>query len=190
MMLVRVHALPTLTSPAALADQTVVVVDVLRATTTMLCALQAGAVAIRPCLEVEEARALSASLAEATVLGGERGGQRIRGFALGNSPLEYTPETVGGRTVVMTTTNGTRALQTCRQAQRVVIGAFVNLSQIAEAIRAAPRITVLCAGTDQQVTREDVLFAGAVVSRLQQSNASWELNDEAELAVAAWHQLT
>src|SRR3954447_24007137 len=123
---VFVHLLPALVEPETLRDQTVVVVDVLRATTTIVHALAAGARAVVPCLEVEEARQRAANLpAGSAVLGGERQGLRIEGFDLGNSPTEYTPERVAGKTVVFTTTNGTRAMLHARGARRVVLGSLV-----------------------------------------------------------------
>src|SRR5438132_9688378 len=123
------HFLPTLMDPDELRDGTAVVIDVLRASTTICHALAAGAREVIPCLEVEEARRVAAdNSGSRPMLGGEREGVRIEGFDLGNSPGEYRPDTVGGRTVVFTTTNGTRAMLGCRSARRVLIGSFVNFS--------------------------------------------------------------
>jgi 2-phosphosulfolactate phosphatase len=164
--------------------------------------LAAGAKAVVPCLEVDEARQAAAKYpAGQAVLGGERGGLRIEGFDLGNSPSEYTPETVGGRTVVFTTTNGTRALRQCRQASRVLTGALVNLSavcrELAKPLAAGDDAHLLCAGTRGEVTGEDALLAGAVVHRLKAAGnspggpaTSLVLNDQACLAELAWHALT
>lgn len=184
--------LPSLTSPEALADHTVVVIDVLRATTTITHALAAGANEVIPSADIDEARTLAANYAPGEVrLGGERGGVKVEGFDLGNSPAEYNADTVGGRTVVFTTTNGTRAMEFCRQAQTVLIGAFVNLAAVCESLKTAQNIHLLCSGTEQKVTREDVLLAGAIADRLTaRSDAPWELNDEARLAAAAWRQVT
>lgn len=163
----NVHFLPTLTTPEALSGSTVVVIDVLRATTTIATALAAGAKEIVPCLEIDEARQIAAGFPSGTaLLGGERGGKRIAGFDLGNSPAEYTPQRVSGKTVVITTTNGTKALQTCLQASAVWLGALVNLRPVVERIAAAPRIDILCAGTDGQISHEDVLTAGLFVHRI------------------------
>src|SRR5687768_3032349 len=118
-----VHFLPELTSPEELAGGVVVVIDVLRASTTITYALAAGARELIPCLEIDDARAAATKLPPAqVVLGGERQGLPIAGFDLGNSPRDYTPERVGGKTVVFTTTNGTKAMLQCRQAARVLIG--------------------------------------------------------------------
>lgn len=185
------HLLPALVDPAALRGATVVVIDCLRATTTMIHALDAGARDLRPTLEVDEARRLAAELPPGeSVLGGERGGLRIDGFQLGNSPTEYRPEVVAGRTVVFTTTNGTHALLHARQGRRVLIGALVNRAAVARACvePAGQPIHLLCAGTRGEVTREDTLTAGAIIARLLEGRGegAWDLNDEARLALAAW----
>src|SRR5438132_10850132 len=106
----------------------VVVIDVLRAAPTIFQALAAGATEVVPCLEVEEAKKIAVQIARSAILGGERGGKQIPDFDLGNSPAEYTPERVAGKTVVFTTTNGTRAMLRCEAARRVLIAAFTNLS--------------------------------------------------------------
>jgi 2-phosphosulfolactate phosphatase len=206
---IEVYLLPSLVEPEQLAGRAVVVVDVLRATTTIVQALSAGATQVVPCLEVEEARRTAKVVGAAAVLGGERAGGKIAGFDLGNSPLEYTPQSVGGKILVMTTTNGTRAMDRCRQARRVLIGAFVNLSAICRELAAESQIAIVCAGTDAQVTREDTLFAGAVVDELTRVlplpvgegrgegsalplllGEGWGegllLNDQAEIAADAW----
>jgi 2-phosphosulfolactate phosphatase len=178
----RVHLLPELVEPADLAGRTVVVIDVLRATTTICHALAAGANCVVPCLEIDDARRKAREIGASVVLGGERRGLRIEGFDLGNSPTEYTPASVGGRTVVFTTTNGTKAMLRAHEAANILLGAFVNLSAIVEAIREHDRVDLLCAGTFGRVTAEDALFAGAVVERM----ASEELNDQARLVRDAW----
>ena len=119
------YFLPTLVGPGELDGETAVVIDLLRASTTICHALAAGATAVVPCLEVEEAKRIDAMLPPGkAILGGEREGVRIPGFDLGNSPDEFRPDTVGGRTVVFTTTNGTRAMNECRRAAQVFIGSL------------------------------------------------------------------
>ncbi|MFM8414200.1 MAG: 2-phosphosulfolactate phosphatase [Planctomycetota bacterium] len=157
------HRMP----PGATAGGIAVVIDVLRASTTMATALAHGATAVVPCRSIDEARA--AARDSRALLGGERGGVRIAGFDLGNSPLEYTAERVAGRSIVITTTNGTAALAACSDAAEVLVGAVVNRSAVASAARrlAAARgsaaIHLVCAGTDGHVTDEDVLAAGAML---------------------------
>ncbi|MBI2825283.1 MAG: 2-phosphosulfolactate phosphatase [Planctomycetia bacterium] len=192
---IHVHFLPHLVSPDALAGGTVVVIDVLRATTTITTALAAGASRVIPCREVDEARRVAAALPSGEVLlGGERGGLPIEGFDLGNSPSDYTPDRIAGRTLVFTTTNGTRALERCRQAKRVLLGAFVNLRAVARCLRSTDHVRLLCAGTEGEITREDVLAAGAIAHRLVTPDApltagAWsrcELDDQARIALDAW----
>ena len=189
MLTLHTHFLPQLVEPQALAGAAVVVIDVLRATTTIVHALAAGAREVRPCLEIDEARQLAASYpAGETVLGGERQGVRIEGFDLGNSPTEYTPERVRGRTVVFTTTNGTRAMMRCREARRVLVGALVNRRAVAAALAGEDQVHCVCAGTHGEITREDVLLAGSLAELLTAAGngADWTLNDEARLALDAW----
>ena len=190
---IDVFLLPSLAESEQLAGRTCVVIDVLRATTTIVHALAAGATQVVPCLEVDEARQRAAEIGSAAVLGGERSGGKIAGFDLGNSPAEYTPQSVGGKTLVFTTTNGTRALTRCKGAKRVLIGAFVNFSAICGEIADADQIALLCGGTDGEVTREDALLAGAIVCELAASGgrelpekSRYALNDQAELAADAW----
>ena len=156
----------------------------MRATTTICHALSAGATAVVPCLEIDEARAKAGRVSGLVALGGERQGLRIEGFDLGNSPSEYTPETVGGRTVVFTTTNGTRAMHRAAQAAEILIGAFVNRRALVRELRNRKRVDLLCAGTHGAITAEDCLLAGAVVEGL--ADGPVELNDQARLARDAW----
>lgn len=183
----RVHNLPRLVAEEELFGSIVVVIDLLRSTSTICQALAAGAIEVVPFLEIEEALAAAAQDRANVVLGGERGGKRIDGFDLGNSPSEYTPQTVGGRRVFLTTTNGTRALHHARRGRRVVVGALVNLSAVVESIRNEPRIDMLCAGTDDEESREDILTAGAIVDKLVAGDRSaWQLDDAAKASLAQW----
>lgn len=190
---IQVHMLPLLTNREELAGGTVVVIDILRATTTICYALAAGAREIIPCVDIDEARELRNSLGDdSAVLGGERGGVKVEGFDLGNSPSEYTPATVADRSIVFTTTNGTAAMKYCQDANEVLIGAFVNLSAICSALAGAENIHFLCAGTAHKITREDVLFAGAAIDLLLSAEGdealgeSLSMNDQANLALDAW----
>lgn len=189
------HLEPALCQPHELAGAVVVVIDVLRATTTMIYALAAGASEIRPCVTVEQARELAAGYAPGTaLLGGERQGVRIEGFDLGNSPAEYSAAIVRGKTILFTTTNGTRALDHARQARCIVAAGFVNAQAVVDRLqKTTDEVHLLCAGTDRRPTREDVLLAGLVVSRLLENQTAGGVeadlgNDEAALALAAWRQ--
>jgi 2-phosphosulfolactate phosphatase len=163
-----------------------VVFDVLRATSTFVTALHHGAKAIIPVSEIAEAVAIRKSQ-PGVLLGGERNGVKIRvaqkwdrhlacpeqagslshneiDFDLGNSPREYTPEKVRGKTIVSTTTNGTRALRACMNAQTVLATSFLNLTATAEFLRRERIETILliCAGTGENQADEDILAAGAL----------------------------
>jgi 2-phosphosulfolactate phosphatase len=171
-------------------ENTCVVIDVLRATTTIVYALAADARAVIPCLTIDDAHAAASKVLSGTaILAGERGGLMIPGFHLGNSPAEFVREKVAERIVVLTTTNGTRAVAQARQAGTVLFGAFVNLSAICKQLdQDTGEVDLICAGTDGHVTREDVLLAGAIVDRLC-ARDHWRPNDEALIARAAWQQI-
>src|SRR6266851_4504996 len=151
---VRVHLLPQLAPPGNLRGGVAVVIDVLRATTTIIHALAAGCEAVRPCAEVEEAKALADGMrAGRVLLAGERGGRPLPGFDLGNSPGEYVPKICRGTTLVLTTTNGTLALLRAAEAERVLIAGFVNYSAVCEQLRQDLRpLHIVCAGTEGEIT--------------------------------------
>jgi 2-phosphosulfolactate phosphatase len=186
---VQVYLLPDLVPGGRLAGGLAVVLDVLRATTTIIHALAAGCTAVRPCAEVEEARELAGQMrAGRVLLGGERGGVALPGFDLGNSPREYTAKVCRGSTLVLTTTNGTRALLRAAAAGRVLLGAFVNFSAVCEQIKQDARpVHIVCAGTDGQVSLEDTLLAGALVDFLRDV-VEVDLNDSARLAWDCFEQ--
>jgi 2-phosphosulfolactate phosphatase len=187
-----VHNLPTHVAAADLAESTVIVIDMLRATSTICYALAAGAKCVVPLLEIEETLQLGQQLGrEYVVLGGERSGKIIEGFDLGNSPREYTPQRVLGKMVLFTTTNGTRALAHASEANRVLVGSVVNRATVAAAAMDATRVDILCSGTDGEVTGEDILAAGAIADQvLRDSTAGyWDLNEPAQLAQQEWQKI-
>ncbi|MEW4530539.1 2-phosphosulfolactate phosphatase [Maioricimonas sp. JC845] len=160
--------LPAFLDTETLPGSTAVMIDVLRASTTIVHALAHGAAGVVPRESVEQARQAAAAMPPGTVLlGGERGGEQIAGFDLGNSPLAYTPEVVTGKTIVFTTTNGTRALEKCAGAEQVFVGSFVNRAALLRVLRADGRpVHLVCAGTNGHLTAEDILFAGSVAAGL------------------------
>lgn len=184
----NVYALPRLVDPVELAGGTVVVIDVLRASTTIVTALEAGAKEVIPCLEVDEARSVARQLPDGdAVLGGERKGLPIDGFELANSPGEYVSGRVGGKVLVFTTSNGTRAINHARQADRVLIGGFVNASAVFDELVDQEQIHLLCAGTNGQMGHDDVLFAGMMVERLQRRGGLlYQQNAQAMTARETW----
>lgn len=173
--------------PLSLRGRSAVVIDVLRASTTITHALAHGASAVIPTEQVEQAWEVAKELpVEDRLLGGERESVTIEGFDLDNSPFSYTPERVTGKTVIFTTTNGTFALQKCSQAERILIGSFTNLSAIVESLISFQLpVHLVCAGTNRQLTAEDILFAGAVADRLlTESEGQFELSSvESQMAV-------
>jgi 2-phosphosulfolactate phosphatase len=170
-----------------LAGRTAVVVDVLRATTTITAALAAGAEAVVPFSDLDECRAYREK-EPAVLLGGERGGVRPPGFDLGNSPLEYTPERVAGRRIAYTTTNGTRALAACRGAEEVLLGALVNRRAVAQKLAAAGRdATIMCAGKRGGPNLEDTYCAGAIIYVLESlATDGVDLSDRSRIARAVF----
>lgn len=185
---ISVHLRPDWIPPGALRGGVAVVIDVLRASTVMIQALAAGCTTIRPCLEIDEARRTAAAFPAGTaLLAGERRGSPIEGFDLGNSPSEFTPEQCRGRTLIMTTSNGTRALLACLEADRILIGAFTNRQAVLDALQREERpIHLVASGTDHSVSLEDTLLAGALAEALTQDDAPEWLDDSAQLAVSAW----
>jgi 2-phosphosulfolactate phosphatase len=160
-----------------------VVIDVIRATSTMCQALHAGYERVYCTAEIEEARGLRSRLGEG-VLGGERNAVRIPGFDLGNSPAEYLVPRAA--TVVLSTTNGTRAvLAAAERCERVLVASLLNLGAVVEAVRAVgDDAIVVCAGVQGTFTLDDAYVAGRIVELL-----GWERTDAAEAAarlVGSW----
>src|SRR3954467_2405276 len=187
----NVYNLPSHVEERELAGGTAVVIDVLRATSTICQALAAGAREVVPFVTIEDALAAAEKVGRANVvLGGERRGVLIPGFDLGNSPSEYTPAAVGGRAVYLTTTNGTRALQHARFAKQILAASFLNLASVVASLLVATRVDVICAGTDGFETSEDILLAGAIVDNLAGKRADhWITNDKAQAARKTWQEL-
>lgn len=146
----------------------VIVIDTLRATSVIAVALSEGALCVIPVMEVEEAVRLYRNLGEdRTLLCGERDGNPISGFHLGNSPSEYGERAVQGKTLVMTTTNGTRAIHAASGAAVLALGCMLNASAVAaDAAASGLDVTLVCAGTRGRFTLEDVLTAGAIINEL------------------------
>ena len=163
-----------------------IVIDVLRATSVMTTALHNGAVSVVTCREVDEARRLSGAMRPPPLLCGERGCKPIDGFDLGNSPAEYTRDRVQDRTLVLTTTNGTRAIAAVEQVDQVLIGSFLNLSAVVDRLGDCRHVHLVCAGTEGQITLEDVLLAGALIWRCQRVHHGEPDDDDSVLALQLW----
>lgn len=184
-MRVTVAFTPDLLPPGLmLSEECVVVIDVLRASTTIVAALLAGAREVIPVDDVQDAVESAGRLGkERTLLAGERNGIRINGFDLGNSPLEYTPEVVAGKTILMTTTNGTRAFRAASAAHTVVCGSLINAAGIAEFCEEQDRnVTLLCAGTNGRFSMDDAIAAGGIVNAFRGRGMTFQTDDSTETA--------
>jgi 2-phosphosulfolactate phosphatase len=181
---------PTGLSPAEVHGRTVFVVDILRATTAMCAAMNHGAKAMIPVASTEEALRLAETIGKTGVLlAGERECLRIPGFHLGNSPLEMTESAVRGKTIIVTTSNGTRALLACQGAAYVYPAAAANLFQAAErareAIGSGQRVLIVCAGRSGSFGLDDAYCAGRLVAATVADRRTRRgLNDAAVAALA------
>ena len=145
----------------------VVVIDVLRATTTMCVALDQGAEKVIPVETIEEC--LQYKGKEGYILAGERNGRKVEGFHFGNSPFEFMNGVVKGKILVLTTTNGTRAIKMTERSHQVVIGGFLNFSALTKWIVSEGRDTLmLCSGWRDKFNLEDTVFAGAVIHHIKE----------------------
>lgn len=174
-----------------LAGRAVVVIDVLRATTTVVTALANGAKAVIPAASSEEAVRLASNLEkDGVLLAGERKSLKIEGFALGNSPREMTPQAVTGKTIVLATTNGTPALVAAQGGDPVLVGAPANFKALVtrarDALAQRGELVIVCAGREKQFAAEDAYTAGRLVKALKTGGGARKLalNDAATAAVA------
>lgn len=166
-----------------------VVIDVLRATSVMTTAIANGAKQIVTCLTIDQARAIASQDPQnppTSLLCGERACKKIAGFDLGNSPAEYSAERVSGKRLVLTTTNGTRAIHAAGKAREVYGVSFLNLTRTLSRIRHHGRVQIVCAGTDGFLSGEDVLLAGAMAEGLLLANPDAKLCDSTMLAMESW----
>jgi 2-phosphosulfolactate phosphatase len=158
-------------------DYIVVIIDIFRATSSICYGIENGATAIIPVSLVEECVAYREKGLD-HLLAAERDGKVVEGFDFGNSPFSYTKEKVAGKTVVLTTTNGTHALHLSRKAKKIVIGSFLNLTTLSNWLKIQDEnILLVCAGWKNNFNLEDTLFAGAVVEQLKEAN--FTLDDSA-----------
>jgi 2-phosphosulfolactate phosphatase len=172
-----------------LRDKTVVVIDVLRASTTIATALNNGAKEIIPVTTVESAMKIVGNLfGDVTLLGGERNGKMIEGFNLGNSPLEYTEERVKGKSIVFSTTNGSQAMVKARYAKEMAVMSFVNISAVENFASEPERdIAILCAGHDGLFSMEDTVCAGMLIQKLvARRSVNVDVGDAGAASLALW----
>ncbi|MEE9225034.1 MAG: 2-phosphosulfolactate phosphatase [Bacteroidota bacterium] len=170
-------------------DRVVVVIDVLRAGTTIATALLNGAKEIIPVTSVESAVKMGTNLfGDVTLLGGERNAKTIEGFNLGNSPLEYTEHVVKGKSIIFHSSNGSQAVLKGRHAKRVVLAAFVNISRVVDfLLGTGAQIALLCAGRSTDgFSLEDTLCGGMIVSKLLEKAEQVEFTDSSLMALTLY----
>ena len=168
---------PLLLTNYSIEGKIVVVIDVLRATSTICTALGNGAEKIIPVPDIDAAMRFKDS---GHIIAAERQGQKVEGFKFGNSPFEYTSEKVKGKTIVFTTTNGTRAIELSRAAEEIIIGSFINLNALSRYLKQQQKdVLLFCAGWKNNFNLEDTIFAGAVVEELQDD---FDVKDDAALS--------
>ena len=162
----------------------VVVIDILRASTTIITALNNGAKEIIPVSSIEFAMKISGdSFKGHTLLGGERNTQKIEGFALGNSPLEYKNENVNGKSIVFFTTNGSKAIVKAKYAANLFIMAFLNSNAVADKLLDIDEdIEILCSGNNGKFSYEDSACAGLLISIIMEKNKDIELDDSSKIS--------
>ncbi|MGI6160809.1 MAG: 2-phosphosulfolactate phosphatase [Christensenellales bacterium] len=166
-------------------EKTAIIVDVLRATSTIITALDNGCQQIIPADEIDEALNVAQTMKSDQVkMGGERNADKITGFEFGNSPFEYTREAVEGKTVIMTTSNGTRAIRKSRAANKVLLGGFINATAVAQAaINEGRDLCIVCAGTGQKFSMDDAMAVGAIIQRIRQLNGNLDIDSD-DLGIA------
>lgn len=158
-------------------DSIVVVIDVLRATSAICTAFEHGAEKIIPVATIEEATKYKQ---QGFLVGAERNGIALEGFDFGNSPFSYITEKIKGQTIVISTTNGTQAIDGARKAYKVVIGAFTNITALCDWLKLQERnVLLLCSGWKNRINLEDTLFAGAVSNILLKGNTVFKSGDGA-----------
>ncbi|MDL2218582.1 2-phosphosulfolactate phosphatase, partial [Christensenellaceae bacterium OttesenSCG-928-M15] len=187
-MRITAYPFPAAVSEKRYFNNTVIVVDVLRASTSMVESLQNGAAQIIPARDAGEATAFAAHLGrKESLLAGENGGLKMQGFDLGNSPLEQSRDVVEGKTVVFCTTNGTAAIHAARNASMLLIGCLRNRTAVAKYAAGFPDdILLLCAGTNGECSIDDVVAVGGIYRALLDElgeDAQIENNDFAQVCL-------
>jgi 2-phosphosulfolactate phosphatase len=184
-MHIDIHFSPFPLSPHLLSDRTVVVIDILRATSVMVYAMSQGAKEIIPVKSVGEAFQLAKTFPQnTTLLGGERESRRIEGFDLGNSPREYMAEKVRGKRLILTTTNGTRAFHSVSSALEILAGSFLNINATAQRCLEGERDLLLFpSGDEGNFSLEDTVCGGMLIDRIiRKGEKSFTLTDASHSA--------
>lgn len=175
---------------ADMRGKTAVIIDVLRASSTMVTAIQNGAAGIIPVDNMDAAGRISQSLdSPQYLLCGEKDGEKIEGYHLGNSPLEYTREVVEDKKIILNTTNGTKAVKKAAIAEEVIIGGFLNLGRIVEKLQNTDReIALVCAGWRGRLSLEDLLCAGNIIYELYDNELPQNVSDGVRVAFGLYEK--
>ena len=169
--------------------KTAVMIDVLRASSTIVTALANGARGVIPVADMGAGSKISQSMdTENFLLCGEKDGEKIEGYDLGNSPLEYKPGLVKGKTIILNTTNGTKALMRASLARHIVVGSFLNLGGVVEYLKDKERIILVCAGWRGRLSLEDLLCAGNIIYELTGGNLPNDALDGAKVAFGLYEK--
>ncbi|TYP93812.1 2-phosphosulfolactate phosphatase [Fodinibius salinus] len=173
-----------------LRDKTVVMIDVLRASSTMVTALHHGAKGVIPVGNMDEAGKISRNLdSESFLMSGEKNGVKIDGYDLTNSPLEHAADVVTGKTVILNTTNGTKAIDRADHADKILVGSFLNLDAVVKHLQDEKNeIVLVCAGWRGRLSFEDLLCAGNIIYELCSGNLSNTAADGAKVAFGLYEK--
>jgi len=184
-MKINVMFSPVLVDELYFTGKTSVVIDVLRATTTIVTALSNGAREIIPVNSIEFAMKVSGNaFGGQTLIGGERNTKKIEGFHLGNSPFEYTKETVGGKSIILFTTNGSKAIVKAKFSEHLLICSFNNLPTVAEyLLKLNKDVEIICSGRNGGFSLEDSICAGKLIAEIQKEKEDLDLSDAAKTSV-------
>lgn len=180
---------PVFADASELSGKTAIVIDVLRATTTIVAALEHGARRVIPVATVEDAKQLreKSPAPETVLLAGERNMKLIPGFNLGNSPLEFSEQIVGDKTIILTTTNGAQALVRSRAAETIFVSALTNARAVAlAALDKGKDVEIICSGTELHFSLEDTLCAGYIVHEILAVSPETRLTDGARTALLVY----
>ena len=189
-MKLNVFLSPIIIDELYFTSKTTVVIDVLRATSTIITAIDNGAKEIVPVASVEFAVKVSGGMfGGQTLLGGERNTKKIEGFALGNSPFEYSKEVVDGKSIVFYTTNGTKAIAKAKYSENLYACSFLNITAIANhLISLNTDVDLICSGRNNYLSLEDTVCAGMLISKLQKHYDNIDINDSAKVSLVLYEK--
>lgn len=172
-----------------LRDKTAVMIDVLRASSTIVTALHNGAKGVIPVADMGEASKIAQNMDSPNfLLCGEKDGEKIEGFDLGNSPLEYGSGVVKGKTIILNTTNGTKALSRSSMAEMVMVGSFLNLKSVVAELKKHKDVVLVCAGWRGRLSLEDLLCAGNIIYELTNGKLPESTLDGAKVAFGLYEK--